>query len=145
MDGGACKGRESGEKRGQREWEAQTSLVANARAGVREYLQRELCGFPAGAVVRIHLPMQDTQEMWVPSLGWEDLLEKGMATQCRILAWKILWTEEPDGLQTMGSQESDTTEPTHTHTHARMNTQKTMLPSILRKALNCKRKNKVSE
>ena len=68
-----------------------------------------------------------------------------MATQCRILAWKILWTEEPDGLQTMGSQESDTTEPTHTHTHARMNTQKTMLPSILRKALNCKRKNKVSE
>ena len=52
MDGGACKGRESGEKAGQRKWEAQTSLEANARASVREYLQRKSCGFPAGAVVK---------------------------------------------------------------------------------------------
>ena len=42
--------------------------------------------------------------MWVPSLGQEDALEKGMATHSGILAWKIPWTEEPGGLQPMGSQ-----------------------------------------
>ena len=40
----------------------------------------------------------------VQSLGWEDLLEKEMATHSSILAWRIPWTEEPGGLQTMGSQ-----------------------------------------
>ena len=44
------------------------------------------------------------QETWVRSLGWEDPLEKEMATQSSILAWKISWTEEPGGLQSMGSQ-----------------------------------------
>ena len=44
------------------------------------------------------------QETWVPSLGWKDPLEKGMATHSSILAWKIPWTEAPDGLQSMGSQ-----------------------------------------
>ena len=44
------------------------------------------------------------QETWVQSLGWEDPLEKEMATHSRILAWKIPWTEEPGGLQSMGSQ-----------------------------------------
>ena len=42
--------------------------------------------------------------MWVQSLGREDLLEKGMATHSSILAWRILWTEEPGWLQSMGSQ-----------------------------------------
>ena len=45
--------------------------------------------------------------MWetkVQSLGWEDPLEEGMATHSSILAWRISWTEEPDGLQSMGSQ-----------------------------------------
>ena len=42
--------------------------------------------------------------MWVRSLAWKDLLEKGMATHSSILAWKIPWTEEPAGLQSMGSQ-----------------------------------------
>ena len=45
-----------------------------------------------------------TQETWVWSLGWEDPLEKGMATHSSILAWRIPWTEEPGGLQSMGSQ-----------------------------------------
>ena len=49
------------------------------------------------------------QETWVPSLGWEDSLEKGMATHSRILAWRIPWTEEPGGLQSQGVAESDTT------------------------------------
>ena len=44
------------------------------------------------------------QETWVPSLGWEDPLEKEMATHFTILAWRILWTEKTGGLQTMGSQ-----------------------------------------
>ena len=43
------------------------------------------------------------QGMWVGSLGWEDPLEEGMATHASILAWKIPWTEEPGGLQFMGS------------------------------------------
>ena len=43
-------------------------------------------------------------EMWVFLLGWEDPLEKEMATHSSILAWDILWTEEPGGLQSMGPQ-----------------------------------------
>ena len=46
----------------------------------------------------------ETQEMRVQSPGWEDPLEKGMATHSSILAWKIPWTEEPDRLQSITSQ-----------------------------------------
>ena len=49
-----------------------------------------------------HLPIM--QEIQVQSLGWEDLLEKEMATHSTILAWKIPWMEEPGRLQSMGSQ-----------------------------------------
>ena len=45
-------------------------------------------------------------ETWVRSLGWEDHLEEEMATHSSILAWRIPWTEEPDGLQSMGSKKS---------------------------------------
>ena len=44
------------------------------------------------------------QETWVQSLGWEDPLGKGMTIHSSILAWRISWTEEPAGLQFMGSQ-----------------------------------------
>ena len=44
------------------------------------------------------------QETWVQSLGWEDLLEEGVATHSSILAWRIPWTEEPGGLQYIGLQ-----------------------------------------
>ena len=44
------------------------------------------------------------QETWVQSLGQEDPLQEGMATHSSILAWRIPWTEEPGGLQSMGSQ-----------------------------------------
>ena len=54
--------------------------------------------------------VQETQETWVPSVGWEDPLEEEMATHSSIVAWKISWTEEPGGLQSMGCKESDTTE-----------------------------------
>ena len=49
-------------------------------------------------------------ETWVQSLGGEDPLEKEMATHSSILAWRIPWTEETGGLQSMGQKESDTTE-----------------------------------
>ena len=47
--------------------------------------------------------MQETQETWVQFLGQEEPLVEGMATHSSILAWKVLWTEEPGGLQSMGS------------------------------------------
>ena len=53
--------------------------------------------------------MHEMQETQVRSLDWEDALEKEMATLSSILAWEILWTEEPGGLQSMGSQKSWTT------------------------------------
>ena len=48
--------------------------------------------------------VQEMQETWVQSLGWEDPPEEGMTTHSNILAWRIPWTEEPSGLQSMGSQ-----------------------------------------
>ena len=58
-------------------------------------------GFPGGAMVMNLLAMQETQ---VSSLGREDPLEKGMATHSTIFAWRIPWTEEPGGLQSIGLQ-----------------------------------------
>ena len=55
-----------------------------------------------------HLPAM--RETWVLSLGWEDPLEKEMATNSSILAWKIPWTEESGGVQFMGLKQSDVTE-----------------------------------
>ena len=53
--------------------------------------------------------MQETQEIQVLSLGWEDPLKKEMASHSSILAWEVPWTEEPGGLQSWGCKESDTT------------------------------------
>ena len=60
-------------------------------------------GFPGGAVVKNPPAKQEKQ---FRSLGREDPLEKEMATHSSILAWEIPWTEEPGGLQSMGSQKS---------------------------------------
>ena len=57
-------------------------------------------------------------ETWVRSLGWEDPLEKEMATHFSILAWRIPWTEELGGLQSTGHKGSDTTERLHFHFQA---------------------------
>ena len=64
------------------------------------YFLKKPWGFPNGSL-GIHLPVQ---EMWARSLGWEDPLEKEMATHSSILTWKIPWTEEPGGLQSIESQ-----------------------------------------
>ena len=53
---------------------------------------------------RICLLIQEIQESQVQPLGQEDPLEKKMATNSSILAWRIPWTEKPDGLQSIGSQ-----------------------------------------
>jgi len=60
-----------------------------------------LWGFPGGSEIKNLPAMQETQ---VQSLGQEDLLEKGMATRSSILAWRIPWTEEHHGPQSMGLQ-----------------------------------------
>ena len=57
-----------------------------------------------GLAVKNPPAMQEPQEMWVRSLGWEDHLEEEMATHSSILAWRIPWAEESGGLQSMGSQ-----------------------------------------
>ena len=55
-----------------------------------------------------HTKLSDDEELpavpetWIPSLNWEDPLEKEMATHCSILAWIITWTKDPGGLQSMG-------------------------------------------
>ena len=64
-----------------------------------------LMGFPGGSVVKIPPAKQET---WVQSLGWENALEKEMATHSSILAWESPWTEEPGGLQPMGLQKNRT-------------------------------------
>ena len=62
--------------------------------------------FSGGAVIK-NLPAHRGDK--ISSQGWEDLLEKEMATHFSILAWEIPWTEQPGGLQCMGLQEWDTT------------------------------------
>ena len=52
--------------------------------------------------------MQEMLETWVQSLDWEDLLEEEMATHSSILAYRVPWTEEPGGLQSMGVPQSQT-------------------------------------
>ena len=77
---------------------------------------------------------------WVWFLGWEDALEKEMATHSSILAWRIPWTEEPGGLQSMGSQRvrHDWATDTHRHTHTDTHTHTELLAYMfLRTKLMC--------
>ena len=60
--------------------------------------------YKASLVAQMVKNVPAMQETWVRSLGREDPLKEGMATHSRILAWRIPWTEEPGGLQSMGSQ-----------------------------------------
>ena len=60
--------------------------------------------YPSDSAVKNPPAMQKLQELWVQSLGWEDSLDKGIATHSSILAWRIPWTEEPGGLWSIGLQ-----------------------------------------
>ena len=66
----------------------------------------DLRGFPGGSAVKNRPAMQET---WVQSLGWEDPLEKEMATHSSILVWKISWTEGSGGPMPWGHKESGVT------------------------------------
>ena len=59
---------------------------------------RFLLGLPGGSVVKSPPAMQETQETWVQSLGWDNLLEQEVATHSSILAWRIPWTVNLAGL-----------------------------------------------
>ena len=74
-------------------------------------------GFHSGSAVKNPPTMQEPQETWLQSMGQEDPLEKGMATHSSILAWRIPWTEEPGGLQSIELQEvgHDWNDFAHTH------------------------------
>ena len=71
----------------------------------------------ASLVAQMVKNLPAVQETQVQSLGQEDPLEEEMATHSSILAWRIPWAEEPGGLQSMGSQESDMTERLNHHHH----------------------------
>ena len=87
-------------------------------------------GFPRGLSIKNPPAMQEMQETWVWSLGWEDLLEEGMATHSSILAWRIPWTEEPGGPQSTGSTKSWTRlKWLSTHTHIKQITNNDLLYS----------------
>ena len=75
------------------------------------------CSSAVSLVARTAKNLPVMQETWVRSLSQEDPLKKGMATHSGILAWEIPWTEEPGGLQSTGSQESQLS--MHTHSAAR--------------------------
>ena len=77
------------------------------RAGEEWSMFRVRSVWLQASLVAQNLPAM--QETWVQPLGQEDPLEKEVATHSSILAWEIPWTEEPDGLQSMGSQQLDTT------------------------------------
>ena len=72
--------------------------------GVAENLPLSLTYTWASPVAQTVKNLPAIQETWVQSLGWENLLEKGLATHSSILAWTIPWTEKPGGLQPMGWQ-----------------------------------------
>ena len=82
-------------------------MIQDLRKRMEEQIEKiqemvnEEQGFPVGSVVK-NLPAM--QEIWVQFLGHEDPLEKGMATYSSILAQEIPWTEEPGGLQSVGSK-----------------------------------------
>ena len=64
----------------------------------------------ASLVIQTVKNLPAVQETWVRSLVLEDPLEEGMEAHSSVLAWRIPWTEEPGGLQSMGDKKSDTTE-----------------------------------
>ena len=76
------------------------SSLLNTTKGMfyKDLLPASLGASPVPQMVKNQPAMRENQ---VGSLGWEDLLEKGLATHSSVLAWRIPWTEEPGGLQSM--------------------------------------------
>ena len=76
----------------------------NTHTRARTHTDRQTYILWASLVAQMVRNLPATQETWVQSSGWEDPLVKRMATHPSILAWTIPWTEEPGGLQSVGSQ-----------------------------------------
>ena len=85
-------------------WTLRLKMLWSNRDGIFEVINLKQ-GFPGGSVVK-NLPAK--QETWVQSLAQQDLLEEEMATHSSILILEVPWTEEPGGLQSMGSRKSQT-------------------------------------
>ena len=84
-----------------------TALFSLLNMCVESRMTRDVIQLPmwrASLVAQMVKNLPEMQETWVWSSGWEDPLENGMATHSSIPAWRILWIEEPGGLQSMGSQ-----------------------------------------
>ena len=82
-----------------------------------------MCIYGASLVAQEVKSLPATQETWIQPLGWEEPLEEGMATHSSVLAWRIPWTEEPGGLQSMESQSIGHNSVTkRTRAHARTHT-----------------------
>ena len=75
-----------------------------------DFFEESKGNFRASLLVQMVKNLPAMWETWVQSLGWEDPLEKVMATHSSILAWRIPWTEEPGRKAPWGHKESDTTE-----------------------------------
>ena len=108
-------------------WQSSFTLINLTHQLFPVYIQEPLIimGLLSGSVIKNLLAMQKTQEAGVPSLGWEDPLEKGMVTHSRIFAWRIPWTEEADGLRSKGSQRVDQGWSDLARTHASTHIQAT--------------------
>ena len=106
--------------------------------------QQKLSKIPCGTKwQRVHLPGQETQEMQVWSFSQEDPPEERMATHSSILVWRIPWTEEPGGLQSIGSQRvgHDWSDLAHTHTKWKPESEKNpfLLPHLHQKqSVSCR-------
>ena len=85
----------------------------NQNFSLSSHLCRHIYGPPYAAFPGDSVVKESRFKPWVGKIPWR----RKMATHSSILAWEIPWTEELGGLQSVGSQESDTTEHTHTHTH----------------------------
>ena len=83
-------------------WRAAVHGVAKSWTCLSNWTELNWAFFPGGSSVKE--PAANAGDIWVQSLGWEDLLEEGMATHSSILTWRIPWTEEPGRLQSMGLQ-----------------------------------------
>ena len=77
---------------------------ANEIEGGKTQLDYNFCPKVSSLVAQTVKNLPEMQETWVRSLGWEDPLNKRMATHASFLVWRVSWTEEPGGLQSMDSQ-----------------------------------------
>ena len=95
----------------QKSWKAQSNILLLWDFELMENMQNAVSAIQiiASSVAQLVKNPPSMEKTWVWSLGQEDPLEKEMATHSRILAWEIPWAEEPGGLWSIGSQESDMT------------------------------------